>query len=345
MLGVGLWCGEEGLCALPTTRGARPCRHAAPRLFGLALVAALAATPFLQAQDYFEQKQRELAVQAQQTVAEVTGVLEKSKKLEKTSAAEAKSLLQKSLLSVNDSSALNDQQRADLRGRLLARLKEVDATEREQRAGNNLSNKAAADKAACEDKERLALEKLQGQQKSLYDQSKDHVDGAKKLLDSQSDLRVAREKGLTNATLDVLKANSKTQEQRITSYFVAKSEQRKANKLSKEETALLKALNSTLSVDFDKNSFKQVMEYLSEKAGVNIFPDSGSLKDAGVEYDTPVTFKAGKVTVRTALKKILGDLRAHLRNYGRQHPGYHPGPDQGLHGDPSLSDPGPDCAV
>jgi hypothetical protein len=281
-------------------------RHNA--VFGLALLAALTTTSFLRAQDYFELRKREMAVQAQQTAADVMAALDKSKELEKSSTAKAKELLQKSLLAVNDSNALDDKQRAELRGKLLARLKEVEATNREQKAGADSNGKAAADKAAREEKERQALGKLQGQQKSTYDLSKDRIDSGKKALGAQDELRSTREKGLTDATLDVLKSNSKTQEQRITSYFIAKSEQRKTNKLSKEEAALLKTLNSTISVDFDKNPFKDVMNYLTDKLGINIFPDTASLKDAGVEYDTPVTFKAGKVTVRTVLKKILGDL-------------------------------------
>jgi hypothetical protein len=277
-------------------------------VFGLAFLAALIPASSLKAQDYFELKKRELAVQAQQTTADVLAALEKSKELEKTSAAQAKELLQKNLLAVNDSNALDDKQRAELRGRLLARLKEVEATNREQKAGADSTAKTTADKAAREEKERLALGKLQGQQQSTYDLSKSRIDAGKKAIDTQSDLRSAREKGLTDATLDVLKSNSKTQEQRITQYFIAKSEMRKTSKLSKEEANLLKTLSSTISVDFDKSQFKDVMNYLTDKLGINIFPDTASLKDAGVEYDTPVSFKASKVTVRTVLKKILGDL-------------------------------------
>src|SRR5207253_667559 len=79
------------------------------------------------------------------------------------------------------------------------------------------------------------------------------------------------------------------------------------NKLSAKEIALLKAMNSTLSVDFKGNSFKEVLEYLQVKTGLTIIVDENSLKDAMVEYNDPVTFKVQKVTVRTILKKILAD--------------------------------------
>jgi hypothetical protein len=143
--------------------------------------------------------------------------------------------------------------------------------------------------------------------KTPYDIAKDRIDAAKKNAESQSELNKAREQGLTDVTIDVLRSNSKTQEERITKYFIAKSDLRKT-KLSKEEAALLKALSSTISVDFDKYAFKEVMNYLGDKTGINIFPDAASLKEAGVEYDTPVTFKAKNVSLRTVLKKVLADL-------------------------------------
>jgi hypothetical protein len=42
--------------------------------------------------------------------------------------------------------------------------------------------------------------------------------------------------------------------------------------------------------------------------GLQIFVDEASLKEAMIEYDTPVGFKHKKVTVRTILKKVFADL-------------------------------------
>jgi hypothetical protein len=272
------------------------------RFLLFALLATVVLAFPVKAQDRTDEIKRELAVQAEQTVADVTAVLARSKQLEKTDAAKAKELLQKCLTAVNDSTALDDKQRADMRGRLLARLKEVEATGREQKAGPERS-----DKAAREEKERQALDKLQSQQKGPYDLAKERIDAGKKAAETQGNLRSTSEKGLTDITLEVLKSSAKTQEERITKYFIAKSELRKT-KLTKEEAALLKALSSSISVDFDKNSFKEVMTYLGDKTGINLFPDTASLREAGVEYDSPVTFKANRVSVRTVLKKVLGDL-------------------------------------
>jgi hypothetical protein len=283
-----------------------PGSHA--RLIGVTLLAALAAASAVRADDYFEQKKRELAIQAQKTVADVISALEASRTLEKKDAGQAKTLLLQSLLDVNDSASLDEKQRADLQKRLRARLAEVEATLREQNVTGNFKSKQAADKAAREEKERMDLAKLQGQQKSPYDLAKDRIDGTKKVVDAYGDIKKATEKGVTDIGLETAKTASKMTEERITEYFIKKSEMRKNNKLTKEEVALLKALNSTISVDFDKNALKEVMEYMSEKTGLNIFIDQASMKEAGVEYDSPITFKAKKVTVRTVLKKVFADL-------------------------------------
>jgi hypothetical protein len=277
------------------------------RIAGLTLAVILVVAASAPAQDFFEQKRRELAIQAQQTAADVTAVLDKSRKLEKTDASQAKALLNKSLLTVNDSVALDDKQRAELRGKLLSRLKEVEASVREQ--ASDTSGKSAADKSARAEKEQQALSKLQAQQKSVYDQAKQTIESGRKSLDDQQQLRAAREKGFSDIAMSVNKSAAGTKEQRITEYFIQKSEKRKTSNLSKEEVALLKALNSTISVNWDKQNLKDVMNELADKTGINIFPDAGSLKDAGVEdYDAKISFKANKVTVRTVLKKVLADV-------------------------------------
>jgi len=63
-----------------------------------------------------------------------------------------------------------------------------------------------------------------------------------------------------------------------------------------------------MSVNFNKHPLKEAIEYIQEKAGINIYVDELWLKEKGIEYDSdPVTFKANKVTVRTILKKIFAD--------------------------------------
>src|SRR5262249_386774 len=74
-----------------------------------------------------------------------------------------------------------------------------------------------------------------------------------------------------------------------------------------QQGGLVRMLNSTLSVNFDKIPLKDAIAYLQEKTDINIFVDESSLRDATVEYDDPVTFKAKGAQVRTILKAVLAD--------------------------------------
>src|SRR5207302_8289995 len=111
------------------------------RLVGLALLALMAATFSVHAQDYLDQKKKLLAIEAQKTVSDALAAVETSRSMEKKDAGAAKALLQKHLLEISDSSSLDEKQRADLRKKLTDRLKEVNATLSEQKAGADYASK------------------------------------------------------------------------------------------------------------------------------------------------------------------------------------------------------------
>jgi len=279
------------------------------RLLGLALLAILAGGVPVRAQDYFDQKKKELAIEAQKIVADAATALETSRTLEKTDAAAAKVLLEKRLREVQDSSSLDDKQRNDLRKRLLDRIRDVNGTLTVQKSAGDSQSKLAADKAAREERDRMEKAKAEGQGKSVYDQSKDRIDSAKKTVDTYADLKYLTKKNVTDMGLEDAKTFAKMKEEPYTERFKAISERRK-EKLSKEEVALLKALNSTISIDVKDASLKEMLELLDTKTGgdLNIFLDQASMKEAGVDYDSKVTFKGKNVKVRTLLKKMFGDL-------------------------------------
>ena len=78
--------------------------------------------------------------------------------------------------------------------------------------------------------------------------------------------------------------------------------------LTAAEKAIFAALNSTISVDFKNSRFEDVLEYLQAITGKPILAVKPSLDDAGVTYDTTVTLKMKGTSLRTVLRKILGDL-------------------------------------
>jgi len=90
--------------------------------------------------------------------------------------------------------------------------------------------------------------------------------------------------------------------------WVEKTKKRsKQVNITEKEQAILKALNTVISVDFDKSGFQGVIDFLEKKTGQSIIIDKQAMNEANVTYDTPVTMKA-KTTTRTILKRVLADL-------------------------------------
>ncbi len=76
--------------------------------------------------------------------------------------------------------------------------------------------------------------------------------------------------------------------------------------LTPREVALLKAMNSTLNIDYN-DRLKLVLDSLQERSGIILFMDEPSVQEVRLDYDDQVNLKFGQMTVRLALKKILGD--------------------------------------
>jgi hypothetical protein len=77
--------------------------------------------------------------------------------------------------------------------------------------------------------------------------------------------------------------------------------------LSAKEKAIVAALSRPISVDFKGDRFEDVMQYLSTLINQPILLDRGDLKDASIDYETPVNLSVKGVTLRTILRKILGE--------------------------------------
>jgi hypothetical protein len=134
------------------------------------------------------------------------------------------------------------------------------------------------------------------------------IKNGKAILSQYDKLRQRREDGIVATTREVYESNSQMTEKR---FDKARSEwldkYRPTTKLTAKEKELLKMLNSTLSVAWDKKPLKDAIEFIQDKTNLNILMDEGSLKEVNVEYDDPVTLKGNKLPVRMILKKILAD--------------------------------------
>lgn len=242
-------------------------------------------------------------IAAGKLLSDASAALKDSVALEKTSPAAAAILLEKTIAEMKDASVLLPEDRAVWLSKLQARLNAVKDAVR-------VSQIAAEEKARREATEAFIRSKdfepktggsgVSGTAKKYIGTVADQVAAADRL-------RKSRDLGAASVFRDI--EVSATPIDGVVEYpkhWAAITEKRKT-KLHPKEVALLQTLNSTMTADFEDRKFREVIDYIQKKTGLSIFLDRGSLMDAGVEYDDPVTFQYPKVSVRTVLKKILGD--------------------------------------
>ena len=78
--------------------------------------------------------------------------------------------------------------------------------------------------------------------------------------------------------------------------------------LTAKEQSILRALNTTISVNFRNSKLEDVIEYLQTFTGQPILLDREGMKEIEISYETVVSLNVKGVTVRTVLRKILADL-------------------------------------
>ncbi|MFL5331007.1 MAG: hypothetical protein ACJ8C4_19120 [Gemmataceae bacterium] len=76
-----------------------------------------------------------------------------------------------------------------------------------------------------------------------------------------------------------------------------------------EERQLIAVLDRPIDVRYKNSRFQDVMDHLSETLGRTIIVDGTALPEAGVNYDTPITFSVREpVATRATLRSILSPL-------------------------------------
>jgi len=81
----------------------------------------------------------------------------------------------------------------------------------------------------------------------------------------------------------------------------------KGSRITAAERAIMKALDTVISVDFEGEELSNVIDALEKRIGQTIILDKQGLDDVMVGYTTGVKLKL-KATTRTVLKRILSDL-------------------------------------
>jgi len=264
----------------------------------IALFAAIAFSFPAAAQDLKDVQNRQ-KIAAQKIVAQVEDAIDRSRKQDPK---DAKFALQEMIRQVRESTSLTSEERAPLVQRLQARLAIV------QDAGRSKAIEQDQKPLRDPPKYKTPANDPNGGVGAF---AKNYTDQAKNASKTHAELIREREKNRTLVDLGIEKSAVLTDKEiAFAPEWKKISERRKefmSPKLTEAEVKLLKTLNSTISLDYNGDEFKAVINHLSEKSGLTILIDEPSLEEARVDYKDPVNFKVPKVTVRTALKKILGD--------------------------------------
>ncbi len=273
-----------------------------------ALVFAVAGSFQAVAQDDLGRILERDKIAAQKLQADVNHALAQARVLEPGRAVE---LLQDTLAKVRNASELPAEERARLVQRLQARIREVTTAAAQEKA-------RADDEAARRAEQRIRQESRErdsGGARPNPAPTQGPAAVANKIYSDRAATLSSLDRGKAErnaANLDALASMQRSATIMPGDIQFPKNwdkiSERGKQKLTEKEIAMLRALNSIMSPDFEKTKLSKVLDYIQDKAGLTILVDESSLRDANVDlYEDTVTFKANKITVRTILKKILAD--------------------------------------
>jgi hypothetical protein len=81
-----------------------------------------------------------------------------------------------------------------------------------------------------------------------------------------------------------------------------------AVQLTDKEKAILKALNTPITVHFSNSKLSDAIKYLETLTDVPILLDHEALKEVEASYDTPISLTMKQVSARTVLRKVLAEI-------------------------------------
>ena len=134
-------------------------------------------------------------------------------------------------------------------------------------------------------------------------------------------VRVAKQKGFVDATFQTEASHVPTtddppivyQDAEVWKELTARRREKfggtELSRRSPTEKKIEEALKRPTQIEFVETPLKDVVEYLKDLHHIEIQLDSAALKEAGVDESTPVTKNLKGISLRSALKLLLGELQ------------------------------------
>jgi hypothetical protein len=319
-----------------------------PRAFSLTLSltalllagAALAQPPRNSEEDLLEEARRLDKIAAQKAEADIRLALREAQRLTLFNSAKAVERLKGALAFVEDDTALTPERRAALTHMLKDRIRVMEsdaktaasaAAQKKEEADKAIGRRLEEDRQSAEEAKvgqelktinkltdegkteqasRAAGELAREHPKNTAVQATDRAALTADQLAKERRLRQERERQLVEAYRDISK--SATLPNGDLEYPKDWKERTKgrttAVQLTAKEKSILQALNTTISVSFKNSKLDDVLEYLQTYVGQPILLDREALKELEIAYETPITITIKGASLRTVLRRILGDL-------------------------------------
>jgi hypothetical protein len=286
-----------------------------------------------------EAARRTTEVAAQKVEAEVRDALKAAQK--QTDLSQAAAILKNALTKVENDTALPEERRVSLARMLKDRVRvtEALADQKDAAATEKAIKRASEDsRRAAEDQRTREQDKLQGQVREVNNLLKSgkteeaslragelvrlfrgsspavgasaRVTATKDQIASNRDLQSEADRRRLAAMRGVEKsALPPVGDYELPKDWKEKTKRRTAGPvMTAKEKAILQALDTPINVTFKDSHFQDVIRYLATFTGQPIILDKQALDEAGVAYDSLVTLEVKGLTMRTVLRKVLGDV-------------------------------------
>lgn len=283
-------------------------------VYGLVTFVALMAVPTIRAQDdLLDLTRKKNTIAAQKLIGEVDKALDEVRSVMRSNPKQALGILKAYQAIVEKDEALQPQQKDQLLQSIRSQLALVERLPQTQTPirptqPQPLSKEELRDKYL----QNVPQQRVYGDDRGGVSKvAQDFYNKNKSIVTKQNNIKREQELGFEGVLGSVERSSVPvTRDVEFPKYWSALVKARPVGpKLTKEEAFALKTLNSVMTVDFDRAPLKDAISYITERTNMPIVIDGQSLREANVEYDTPVTFRpGGKVSVRTILKSMLREV-------------------------------------
>lgn len=298
-------------------------------------VVALTALP-VAAQDILDKVQQQQALEAQRVELEVANADRNATLVGKTDPARAVEILKNAQALLEADTALSVEKRAALKRKVELGLRAFQGAqsvrsplapvgpnprqiqaERDRLEGDLIARKMEEIRGLRNSGQTVAAARLEDSLRGQFPNTPAIVGGAiignrPEAIASARAQQAARDEKWIGAIASIEKsAIPETREYTLPANWKELSEKRAKNSVQMTETerAIMKALNTPITVDFDdKATFEGALNYLSKTLNISIIAPAATLMEVQVTSETPIKLKADRVTLRTVLKKMLAEV-------------------------------------